>query len=595
MHRFKYLVVASLLLGDLHPTRVSAQSAPRIEAFLPSAQSMVPPENLEIVIDFNVAIAAGSITSRSFHVFGRWAGVCPGNLFFENNGRRIRFKVSDRLSAGEWVTVTLSRNIQSQAGQTLSQGFAWNFWTTAARGSLDLERLKTINVRQPGEGGIRTYGAYAGDLDGDGLHDFTVPNEDASDVRVFLNHAGKYNAFRIHPLASGSKPSTNEGADFDGDGLLDFACGNIEGNSVSVFRGDGMGALLSPISYPVGAGTRGLAVLDLNGDGAWDIVTANRVGSNVSRLINKGDGTFGPALSQALDLTRETTLAAADFNEDGLLDVAVGSYNAGVTQAGAVGEIAILLSDGDGGLNLFFKISAKGDAWMLVVGDVDKDGHVDVVSANALQNELAVFRGDGNGHLSSGQTYPVGRFPLAIDLGDLDGDGDLEVVTSNFQSANWTLYENDGSGNFINPRTLTTLRAGSCAVLHDRDRDGDLDMTGIDELADNLVLFENAATPTGIQAPVIPGNFELSQSFPNPFGISSAKRLTIPFSLKQSARVQIEVLNLLGQRVARVLDSSLEAGDHRTTFLPRNLPAGLYFYRLVSQHVTLTRKAVFLP
>ena len=594
MLRLTYLVVG-LLAGSLQPVLLSAQNALRIEAFLPAAQSMVSAKNLEIVIEFSDAVAANSITSRSFHVFGRWTGVCPGNLILENNGRRVRFRVSDRLSAGEWVTVTLSRNIRSVGGQKLSQGFAWNFWTTATQGSLDLEPRQTINVQQPGERGIRTYGAYAGDLDGDGFHDFTVPNEDASDVRVFLNHAGEYNTFSIHPLPSGSKPSTNEGADFDGDGLLDFACGNIEGNSVSVFRGDGTGRLLSPISYPVGAGTRGLAVLDLNGDGAWDIVTANRAGSNISRLINKGDGTFESAISQSLDMDRETTVAAADFNEDGLLDVAVGSYNAGVTHTGAVGEIAILLSDGAGGLGLFSKITAAGDAWMLVTGDVDNDGHVDVVSANALQNELAVFRGDGTGNLATARTYAVGGFPLAIDLGDLDGDGDLEVVTSNFQSANWTLYENGGSGNFINPRTLTTLRAGSCAVLHDRDRDGDLDMTGIDELTDNLILFENAATPTGIRPPVIPGNFELHQSFPNPLGLTVSRRLTIPFTLRQSARVQIDVLNLLGQRVAKVLDASLEAGEHSARFVPRNLPAGIYFYRLVSQRVTLIRKAVFLP
>ncbi len=596
LHNICYALGLGALLQWAAPGPLWAQSSLRIETHWPPPQAMVSAENLEITVTFDNPVAKESVTSRTFHVFGRWSGVCPGVLSFEDNDRSILFSLTRQPSAGEWVTVALARGITDQAGGHLSRGFAWNFWTRAEPGMLDLEKEATISVRRPGEAGIRTYGAYAGDLDGDGYHDFTVPNEDSHDIRVFMNNgSGRYGPFSVHALPPGSKPSTNEGGDFDGDGLLDFACGNIDGNSVSVFRGDGRGSLSPPVTYSVGAGTRGLAVLDLNGDGAPDIVTANRAASNISKLLNNGDGTFGPALSQALAMERETSCSAADFNEDGLMDLVVGSYNAGITGPGAVGEIAVLASDGMGGLGLFSKITAKGDAWMLAVGDVNNDGHVDVVSANAIQNELAVFFGDGSGRLSQGHTYPVGRFPLAIDLGDIDGDGDLDVVTSNFQSADWTLYENDGTGVFINPRTLRTTRAGSCAVLHDRDRDGDLDMTGIDELADNLILFENPARPTGIKPPRVPDNFQLHQSFPNPFEISAARPLTIPFTLRQAARITIDVVNLRGQRVVTITESDFAAGEHRESFLPSNLPAGIYFYRLFSNEAVVVRKAVIIP
>ncbi len=88
---------------------------------------------------------------------------------------------------------------------------------------MDLTRTATINVREPGEGWIQTYGTYAGDLDADGWSDFIVPNEIPADIRVFMNdQQGGYNDFTIFTIAGGSRPSTNEGFDYNLDGLMDF-------------------------------------------------------------------------------------------------------------------------------------------------------------------------------------------------------------------------------------------------------------------------------------------------------------------------------------------------------------------------------------
>ncbi len=590
------LFIAVTFLGTVSPG-VAIQDSPRVVAVSPISQSMVAARDLEIIIDFDQPIQHASLTARSFAVFGRWSGVCSGEFVLENHDQRVRFLPQQTFSAGEWVTVSLSKGIQGKNGARMAKGYAWNFWTQVAPGALDLKERETVSVRENGEGRIRTYGAYAGDLDGDGYQDFTVPNEDASDVRVFLNDGGgNYDAFEIYPLPKNSVPSTNEGADFNGDGLLDFACGNIRGNSVTVFLGDGAGGFASQQSYPTSQGTRGLAVLDLNGDGAPDIVTANRRDGNISKLINRGDGVFHNRLNQDAGTEQETACVAADFNEDGILDVAVGSYAFAPGGANHEGEIVVLLGDGDGGLAIFSTVAAGGDSWMLAAGDMNNDGHADIVSANSHQNEFALLLGDGRGRLSQPEPYTVGEFPLAIDVGDLDGDGDLDVVCSNFGSRNWTIYENDGYGRFIHPRTIRTSAAGSCAVLHDRDRDGDLDMTGIDEIDDALVLFENPATPTSTDTPPLPSNFSLAQSYPNPFSgdASETNHITIPFSLQLPAKVRVEIYNTRGQSVGVLINSSLPKGDHNASFRPRNLPAGMYFYRLSSANVTLTRKLLLL-
>ncbi len=487
----------------------------------------------------------------------------------------------------------MSRNITDESGNALEKGFAWNFWTTSARASLNLQRSTIVPVRRRGEERIRTYGAYAGDLNGDGYHDFSVPNEDASDVRVFLNDGhGRYAEFSIYPLRSFSFPSTNEGADFNGDGLLDFAVGNIRLHSVSVFFGDGQGKYMSPKHYEVGRGTRGLCILDLNGDGFTDIVTANRQSSDVSILLNRGDGTFEDFIRVEAGIHGETSCAAADFNEDGILDVVVGGFESR--------EIAVLLGDGENNLHVASKMDARGVAWMIAAGDMDGDAHVDVVSANSQSNQFALLHGDGRGNLSEAATFNTGIFPLAIDVGDLDGDGDLDVVTSNFVTADWKIHENDGSGHFLNTRTLRAGRAGSCAVLHDRDRDGDLDMTGIDELDDLLFLFENSSF-TAVQDKLpseIPTHFKLNQSYPNPFSKTDVTRpaeIRIPFSLSQSAPVKLEVMNVRGQKVTTLIAGEMPQGEHSARLSPQNLPAGIYFYRLSSLGAIQTRKIVIFP
>ncbi len=580
---FCLIVLASL---------ASAGVAPRVINIQPGAHSMTASTQAEIIVRFDVPIAPASLTAKSFSVFGRWSGVCPGQILFEEGNQQVRFVPAKSFSAGEWLTVALSKTITSASGEPLARGYAWNFWTAAQPGTLELRETKRLNVRAQNEGPIRTYGAYAGDLNGDGFHDFTVPNEDAHDVRVFMNDgAGSYDpAFKTYKLPVPSKPSTNEGADFNGDGWLDFAVGNIAAGTVAVFFGHGDGTLQAPKIYPVAADTRGLGVVDLNGDNAPDIVTANRNGNTAALLMNNGDGTFATSVPLETGMIGETSCAIADANADGLLDVFIGSYGSQ--------QIAVLLSDGEGNLNLAARVNCRGNAWMIAAGDIDGDHDVDVVSASAGAPQFAVMRGDGAGQLSAAEVYTTGNFSLAIDLGDIDGDGDLDLVTSNYGTRDFRVHENDGAGKFINPRLLQASAAGSCVVIHDRDRDGDLDITGIDEEDDLLFLFENPgqgnAVETRTASNILPADFELLQSHPNPIS-AGAQNLSIPFVLHQTAHVRVEIFNLKGERVAVVLNEMKAAGRHEVQLSQSDLPAGVYFYRLVKEdRRALVRKMVLL-
>ena len=74
----------------------------------------------------------------------------------------------------------------------------------------------------------------------------------------------------------------------------------------------------------------------------------------------------------------------------------------------------------------------------------------------------------------------------------------------------------------------------------------------------------------------IPQGFELQQNYPNPFNPST----TIEFSLRSVEDVQLEIFNLMGQKVATLVNERLQPGSYQATFEARDLPSGIYFYKL---------------
>ena len=100
---------------------------------------------------------------------------------------------------------------------------------------------------------------------------------------------------------------------------------------------------------------------------------------------------------------------------------------------------------------------------------------------------------------------------------------------------------------------------------------------------------------TTMEGSTVPQGFTLGQNYPNPFNPSTV----IPYQLVTSARVRLEVFNLLGQRVATLVDGERPAGLHAalwdaTDATGRAVGAGVYIYRLSSGKTSLTRRMVLI-
>ena len=88
----------------------------------------------------------------------------------------------------------------------------------------------------------------------------------------------------------------------------------------------------------------------------------------------------------------------------------------------------------------------------------------------------------------------------------------------------------------------------------------------------------------------LPGRFSLSQNYPNPFNASTA----IEFYIPEPGDVRLDVFNVLGQKLATLVDDRLESGKHRVIWNCRDLTSGVYFYRLESGNLTETKRMVLL-
>ncbi|MDX2128194.1 MAG: T9SS type A sorting domain-containing protein [Chloroherpetonaceae bacterium] len=85
-------------------------------------------------------------------------------------------------------------------------------------------------------------------------------------------------------------------------------------------------------------------------------------------------------------------------------------------------------------------------------------------------------------------------------------------------------------------------------------------------------------------------NFELQQNYPNPFNPSTSIR----FQLPQSGLVQLEVFDLLGRKVATLINARQESGSYEVNFNASQLSSGVYFYRLQAGSFTKTMKMMLV-
>jgi hypothetical protein len=298
------------------------------------------------------------------------------------------------------------------------------------------------------------------DANDDGIPDLLA--EEHGDVVVqFGNGDG---TFRTGPNTNTSAGNAISfvATDLNGDQTIDLAMGN--GSGVVIALGNGDGTFQSSVSYPISdTNISFLAVGDLNGDGILDIAAAGKAG--VWLLTGKGGGTFSSAVL-AVSLSKCLNIAAADFNQDGNLDLVVTRQGPGGYGAG----FAVLLGNGNGTFQSPQIFSKPNQPTALAVGSLTRGGPPSIaVNDNAIGYAYLYF-GNGTGGFAGPKVVPLpGGTANSLTLGDVNGDGFPDLVSTSGNVA----YGVRG-GDFTAPVSfpVSSVGPGSNVVVADLRNNG---------------------------------------------------------------------------------------------------------------------------
>src|SRR5262249_43621556 len=163
---------------------------------------------------------------------------------------------------------------------------------------------------------------------------------------------------------------------------------------------------------------------------------------------------------------RPLAVAVADLNKDGKLDL--------VTANDFGNSVSVLLGNGNGTFaprTDYSTGSRTTHPFSVAVADLNEDGKLDLVTSNDFGDDVSVLLGNGDGTFPPAIEYAVGPSPDSLAVADLDGDGKLDLVTASTDDNNLSVRLGNGDGTF-GPKDYRVGSRPRFVALSDLDGDG---------------------------------------------------------------------------------------------------------------------------
>jgi hypothetical protein len=318
-------------------------------------------------------------------------------------------------------------------------------WTDASEG-LVIPKLSTCG------GGVQ-----AADVNRDGHLDLVVGDHCDGVHVLFGDSKGHWTLGRqaMNPAMSDKFKDDGENpyagaedvavGDINGDGFPDIVAGGSDRGGFTIYLGDGSGTKWTetpPSGLPTleapdegdadeGGWCRDVQLVDMNGDKHLDVLASYHRGPRV--WLGDGKGTFTAAskgLPAPLLFGIFQQVEAFDVNRDGRLDIVASNTVNGP-------EVYLQNADGSWQSAIDVMPPMRGGSTAVAVGDLDGDGHADIVTAGKIgknaQYGLFALRGDGRGAWTPVKTAMAEdkqQVVWGITLADVNGDKRLDVVAT---------------------------------------------------------------------------------------------------------------------------------------------------------------------
>ncbi len=286
---------------------------------------------------------------------------------------------------------------------------------------------------------------------------------------------------------------------------------------------------------------------DVNDDEFSDLTVITEDSDDIRVLLSDGSNNYDPFIIFELPPAQgPSTNAGADFNHDGLIDIAIGSTYAdqvnvlfgdattifgsefnyqtgegvrGLTVADFNGDgwediatanrasstISILMNDGTGLFEPAINIdSGFAGETSIAATDLNSDGYVDLLVATHDSNNVVSLLNDGTGNFTVFDSVSVGTGPWMMAIGDVNGDGFVDIAIANRFTDDISIVRTDGSGGLQFDAQYIVGDFPVAIDLGDIDGDGDLDFISSNVSESNYVLMENDGSGSFVNPRIYP-------------------------------------------------------------------------------------------
>ena len=329
--------------------------------------------------------------------------------------------------------------------------------------------------------------AVSGDFNGDGFPDLAVLNQVGNSITILLgNGDGTFHAGAT--LNGGSNPEGIAAADLNSDGALDLVVASEGSRSLQVYFGNGDGTFQAQPPILLEFGPNSVAMGDFNNDGLPDVVVSGFLnGASVEVFLNEGGGNLMPGQIFPAGV-QPVAIAVGDFNHDGNLDVAV---------ADAQNQAIVLVGDGDGGFSATHTVTVTGGPISIAAADLRRNGKVDLVLGDQLDNMVSVLLGNGDGTFQPEATYAAGQSPVGVAVADFTGSGIPDLAVASTSDSSIRVLLGNGDGTFQPQMTFPTGGEPWALAIADFNGDGFPDVASSNYVSNTASILRGGTANTG--------------------------------------------------------------------------------------------------